>query len=74
MNELHGTGVIILDTTPPNAEIHYSTTGLTNNNVTVLLTGISEEIIITNNDGNPSYEFSSNGTFTFQFKDLAGNT
>lgn len=74
VNELYGTWVIILDTTPPNAEIHYSTTGLTNNNVTVLLTGISEEIIITNNDGNPSYEFSSNGTFTFQFKDLAGNT
>lgn len=62
------------DTTPPTAEIQYSTTAPTNQDVTVHLVNPSEPITITNNGGSDTYVFNSNGSFTFEFQDAAGNT
>ena len=63
----------VLDNTPPNALITYSTTSLTFNNVIATL--IPEETItVINNDGALTKTFSENGTFTFTFEDVAGNT
>lgn len=63
-----------VDGTDPKATVEYPFTKLTNSNVTVLLTEPSEPIIITNNNGKSSHTFTENGTFTFEFKDAAGNT
>lgn len=41
--------------------------------VQATLSEYSEDIIITNNDGNNTYLFNSNGSFTFEYEDLAGN-
>jgi len=61
-----------LDLVNPTATVTYSTTVLTNQNVTATLVP-SEAITVTNNSGSPSYTFTSNGSFTFTFTDLAGN-
>ncbi|WP_310832571.1 hypothetical protein [Paenibacillus pedocola] len=63
-----------VDGANPQATVEYPFTKLTNSNVTVLLTEPSEPIIITNNNGKSSHTFTENGTFTFEFKDAAGNT
>ena len=34
----------------------------------------SEDVTITNNGGLDQYTFTTNGTFTFEFMDEAGNT
>jgi hypothetical protein len=47
----------------------YSTTGLTNQNVIATLTGASETIT-----GTTSHTFTGNGSYAFNFQDLAGNT
>ncbi len=62
-----------IDKTAPTAEIEYSTTDLTNKDVTVKLVNENEKITITNNDGNNTYTFTKNGVFTFEFVDEAGN-
>lgn len=51
----------------PTAEIAYSTTSSTNDEVIVKLINPSTKITITNNNGFDSYRFTENGTFTFEF-------
>lgn len=63
-----------IDKTLPTADIHYRFTLPTSGSVGVSLTGFSEPITITNNSGSDYYEFTSNGNFTFEFVDGAGNT
>lgn len=63
-----------IDTTPPTANIEYSTVAPTSDPVTVTLMGSSEPITIMNNNGSDIYTFTTNGSFTFQFQDAAGNT
>ena len=61
--------------TKPTWNIVYSETGLTNNDVTAILTGLSETgVTITNNDWSDTYTFTGNWSFTFEFEDLAWNT
>lgn len=65
--------VNLIDFDKPEGSLSYSTTSLTNKNVTVTVDS-NEEIVVTNNSGSKSYTFKENGEFTFEFKDLAGNT
>lgn len=62
-----------IDRTAPTADIRYSTTAPTNQDVTVTLVNESEPITITTNNGRNTYTFKENGTFTFEFVDEAGN-
>lgn len=62
-----------IDRVAPTAEINYSTEALTNGNVIATLVNPSEEITITNNKGSNTRTFTGNGTYTFEFEDLAGN-
>ncbi|GBG09325.1 hypothetical protein PAT3040_03969, partial [Paenibacillus agaridevorans] len=52
--------------------IAYSTTAPTNHNVVAALL-TNEPVTITNNGGSPTYIFENNGSFTFEFMDVAGN-
>ena len=63
-----------IDTTVPTATLQYTPNTSTSGSVIVTLTGASEVITITNNSGASTKTFASNGTFTFLFSDLAGNT
>lgn len=56
----------------PTAQISYSTTNKTTNNVVVKLINHSTNIKITNNNGSDTYTFKENGTFTFEFEDETG--
>ncbi len=67
------TRALTIDTIAPTATISYSTTNWTNGDVTATLNP-SESVTVTNNSGNTTYTFTENGTFTFEFVDLAGNT
>jgi hypothetical protein len=58
--------------TTPIAGIEYSTTNVTNNNVSAKLVNPSTTITITNNDGSDTYTFTKNGEFTFEFEDEYG--
>ena len=62
-----------IDKVVPTATISYNISELTDENVIATLTNPSEEITITNNDGNETYTFTENGEFTFEFVDRAGN-
>ncbi|MBJ6362600.1 hypothetical protein ACFOQM_15160 [Paenibacillus sp. GCM10012307] len=62
-----------IDGDTPVGSIEYLITGPTNSNVTVKL-GTSKPVQITNNQGRNVYIFNENGSFTFEFKDEAGNT
>jgi len=62
-----------IDKVAPTATITYSTTDSTNQDVIATLVP-SETVTITNNNGNDSHTFTENGSFTFEFKDAAGNT
>ncbi|KAA8997248.1 hypothetical protein F4V43_18335 [Paenibacillus spiritus] len=62
-----------VDGTPPVGWIDYKTTAWTNGNVTVKLNA-SEPVMVMNNGGSNVYTFTENGSFTFEFKDQAGNT
>ena len=63
----------LLDNTPPTATITYSTTTRTAMPVTATI-NLSEPATVTNTpDGSPQYTFTENGTFTFEFVDVAGN-
>ncbi|EKE20234.1 MAG: hypothetical protein ACD_8C00035G0001 [uncultured bacterium] len=64
---------VTIDTVAPTASITYSTTALTNGNVVATLIP-SETITVTNNSGSLSHTFNTNGSFTFEFSDEAGNT
>lgn len=62
-----------IDKTAPTAAISYSITDATNQDVIAALINPSEEITVTNNNGLTTHTFTTNGTFIFQFEDLAGN-
>ena len=63
----------IIDNTKPTWTIAYTPNTLTNTNVIATIT-LSETWNITNNNNQTSYTFTGNGSFTFEFQDLAGNT
>ncbi|PEQ82839.1 hypothetical protein CN481_24445 [Bacillus sp. AFS006103] len=65
-------GLSLLDTTPPTASIQYSSVNPTNQDVVATLVP-NEPVTVINNEGSLKYTFSENGTFTFEFKDAAGN-
>lgn len=61
------------DTIAPTSTISYSTTATTSQPVTATLIP-SEPVTVTNTPGNsPEHIFITNGTFVFQFVDMAGN-
>jgi hypothetical protein len=62
-----------IDDTIPTGEAVLINTLPTNQNVTAKLIYTSEPVQITNNNGRNVYTFTENGTFTFEFKDEAGN-
>jgi hypothetical protein len=65
-----GSNVFKVDNTTPTCSVSYTTTAPTNEAVTVTLTGCSEEV-----DPRPqSVEMSTNGSGSFAFADVAGNT
>ncbi|MCH5316260.1 MAG: discoidin domain-containing protein [Eubacterium sp.] len=61
-----------IDKEPPEATVEYSTMDPTSGSVIATLK-CKEPITITNNDGRDTYTFSTNGSFTFKYKDAAGN-
>ncbi|MCH5190784.1 MAG: discoidin domain-containing protein [Oscillospiraceae bacterium] len=61
-----------IDKDPPKATVEYSTKDPTSGSVIATLK-CEEPITITNNDGRDTYTFSTNGSFTFKYKDAAGN-
>jgi len=63
---------VTLDTKAPTATISYSTLNPTNKSVIATLDP-SENIIVTNNLALNTYTFINNGSFTFEFRDTAGN-
>jgi len=64
-----------IDKTEPSGSISYNTSLPTNGPVVATLTTIDEnKVEITNNGGSNQYEFTTNGSFTFEFRDAAGNT
>jgi hypothetical protein len=65
--------VMASDETPATVTINYSTKNQTNGDVTATITS-NETITITNNDGSDTYTFTENGSFTFEFTDLANNS
>ncbi|QYR23760.1 discoidin domain-containing protein [Paenibacillus sp. sptzw28] len=71
--ELQKTAVIRIDMTPPTATVAYSRTKPTGRSVVATITP-SENVTVTNNGGSLSYTFYSNGSFTFEFTDDAGNS
>ncbi|CAG7643887.1 Ig-like domain repeat protein [Paenibacillus allorhizosphaerae] len=65
-----------IDRDAPTGKLTYSSTGWTNQDVTVELStedpsGAPVQVI--NNGGSSRYTFTENGQFTFQFQDAAGN-
>ncbi|MFA6256572.1 MAG: immunoglobulin-like domain-containing protein, partial [Candidatus Absconditabacterales bacterium] len=62
-----------IDKTAPTGTISYNPATATSGNVIATLSG-SEAIIITNNGGLSGHTFTGNGSFIFEFQDLAGNT
>jgi parallel beta-helix repeat protein len=66
------TNELEVDITSPTAEVSYSTTELTNENVIATIV-IDEPATVTNNEGSETYVFTGNGSFEFIFADFAGN-
>lgn len=64
---------INIDSTTPTATISYDITTSTSGPVIATITP-SESVTVTNNSGSLSHTFTTNGTFTFEFIDTAGNT
>lgn len=58
---------------PPVATITYDIQEMTDKSVTATISFDKENVTITNNDGKNTYTFNSNGEFTFEFEDAAGN-
>lgn len=65
---------VTIDAINPTASVDYSTTLPTTWNVIATLTWASENIVVTNNSWSLSYTFTSNWSFTFDFRDSAWNT
>ena len=64
---------VLLDKTPPNVSIKYSTEQPTNGSVIATIKKQGEDFEVINNNSSRSYEFTENGSFTFRFKDETGN-
>ncbi len=62
-----------IDNDNSNATIEYSTIDMTNKDVVAKIVFEKENMTITNNDGKDTYTFTENGTFSFEYKDEAGN-
>lgn len=62
-----------IDVTPPIATLTYDNSLLTNKDVTVTIS-FNEEATVTNNSNSKTYTFKENGSFTFEYRDRAGNT
>ncbi len=62
-----------IDKVAPVATITYSKTELTNQDVIATITFDKKNVIITNNENLNTYTFKENETFTFEYKDEAGN-
>ncbi len=62
-----------IDRTPPEADVHYSVTGMTNATVRVSISP-NEPVVVLNNGGGTAVDFTDNGTFVFLLQDRAGNT
>lgn len=62
-----------IDKIVPTATVSYDIEEETTQNVTATISGFSEKVTITNNSGSDTYIFDKNGSFTFEFKDEAGN-
>lgn len=67
------TNTVRIDKTAPTATVSYDKTDWTNGLVVATLNP-SESVTVTNNSGKTSRTFTANGTFTFEFVDVAGNT
>ena len=66
---------LTIDRTEPSGSISYNTSLPTNGPVVATLATIDEnEVFVINNGGSSQYEFTTNGSFTFEFRDAAGNT
>ena len=62
-----------IDNTIPKATVKYDIEEKTNRNVVATLETESDDITITNNNGNNTYTFEENGEFTFEFVNSLGN-
>ncbi|HCC07470.1 MAG TPA: hypothetical protein DEP72_04860 [Clostridiales bacterium] len=62
-----------VDNTPPTATVAYDVTLPTTGSVVATITP-NESVTVTNNGGSTSYTFTTNGSFIFNFTDVAGNT
>ncbi len=62
------------DVIAPVGTVSYSTEDATNDDVVATLSLDDPEAIVTNNNGLFTYTFTENGSFTFEFEDLAGNS
>lgn len=73
-NEVNVTATVDnIDRTPPQLELVYSTTDITNQNITVELSA-DEEITVKNNGGSEFYTFENNGDMRFVAEDLYENS
>lgn len=63
-----------IDKAAPKGTISYSTTDLTNGNVTATIRFDKANVAVTNNNSNNTYVFTQNGEFIFEFQDALGNT
>lgn len=70
-----------INTVPLTASLIYSTTGATDEDVIVIITGFNKPVTISSltntgatNQDNDTYIFTENGDFTFTYYDIYGNT
>lgn len=66
--------IIKINKTDIIATISYDPSSDTEQSVVATISFNKDNVIITNNDGNNTYEFTKNGSFTFEYKDEAGRT
>jgi hypothetical protein len=70
------TGIVItrIDTSAVTGSISYAPSTATSGDVLATIVFNKTGVTITNNSGSDEYEFTGNGTFTFEFVDSYGNT
>lgn len=64
--------LVDIDEQVPTATVSYDVTEWTDQDIVATLVP-SETVVVTNNEGLETYTFTENGSFTFEFTDLAGN-
>ncbi|MDR6555359.1 immunoglobulin-like domain-containing protein [Paenibacillus qinlingensis] len=74
-NLVHKTAIVNwIDKEAPLAQLTYSSSNWTKDPVEVNISFTdASSVAVTNNNGNRHYSFTENGTFTFEFRDSAGN-